>query len=92
MGQPTAREYANMASDEPIKIHIYTAALQPATDYVNRSLEVELRGGFEPDTMIYTDCCIKRRPAKNCLVQCYYDGLRVWCAPGCGCKESKIKK
>ncbi|MCR4319730.1 MAG: hypothetical protein NUV74_05265 [Candidatus Brocadiaceae bacterium] len=68
-------------------LHIYTANMQPATDYLDWCGEVEFRGGFEPEKRIYTDCCGKKRKAKDCVVQCYYDGLGVWCAEGRGCKN-----
>lgn len=68
-------------------LHVYTASLQPATDFVDRCGEVEFRGGYYPETMVYCQCCGKKRQAKNCTVQCYYDGLRVWCAEGHGCKH-----
>lgn len=67
--------------------HIYTAQMQPATNFIDRCSEVEIVGGFEPNLMIFTDCCNKKRPAKDCVVQCYYDGFRVWCAPEKGCKD-----
>jgi len=70
--------------------HIYSAEHQPATGWVDRCGETELRGGFSPDTKIYTNCCGKRRLASKCVVQCYYDGLSIWCAPGCGCNNPMV--
>ena len=68
-------------------IHIYTAVLQPATDYVDRCGEVEYHGGWPPGKLLFCSCCEKMRPAKNCVVQCYYDGMRIWCAAERGCKH-----
>ena len=71
-------------------VHIYTAGMQPATSYVDRVTGHELRGGFDPETLLYTQCCNKRRPAKDLLIQIYYDSLPLWCAPGCGCKDPVV--
>lgn len=68
-------------------LHIYTAPMQPATDYEDGHGEMRWRGGWKPEEMIRCECCGKKRPAKHCVVQCYYDGLRLWCAPGHGCKD-----
>jgi len=67
--------------------HIYTAGAQPATGWIDRCDEVEIRGGFGVGEMIWCDCCGQKHPAEDCVVQCYYDGLSVWCAPGKGCKD-----
>ena len=71
-------------------IHIYTETMQPATNFIDRCGEVEFSGGFDPEKRIYTHCCGEKSPAKDCVVQCYYDGLRCWCAPGKGCKDPKV--
>ena len=68
-------------------LHIYTADHQPATAWIDRCGERELHGGFNPDDKIYTNCCGKKRLANRCVVQCFYDGMSVWCAPNCGCKH-----
>jgi hypothetical protein len=70
-------------------LHIYTAKMQPATDYLDQCGEIEFRGGFEPEKRIYTDCCGKKRKAKDCMVQLYYDGMGVWCTEGRGCKNPR---
>ena len=70
-------------------LHIYTAKKQPATDYLDQCGEVEFRGGWKPEEMIRAQCCWKKRQAKNCVVQCFYDGLYVWCAEGHGCKHQQ---
>jgi len=69
-------------------IHIYTAKPQPATRF---KIDV---GNTNPswiripgNRLLYTDCCGKRRPAKNLTVQVYYDHTSAWCADGKGCKK-----
>lgn len=69
------------------KIHIYTAKIQPATGWTDTHSGEEMQMGFEPDKLIYAQCCGKHRPAKDCVVQSYYDGLSIWCAPEKGCKD-----
>lgn len=68
-------------------LHLYTTSKQLATAWTDHCGEVPLSGGWKPDDMILTECCGKKRKAKNCVVQCYYDGLCVWCADGKGCKH-----
>lgn len=68
-------------------LHIYTASIQPATSYVDDCGGVIFRGGFLPEKKIYARCCGKKRSAKNCVVQCFYDGMNIWCAEGSGCKH-----
>ena len=70
-------------------MHIYTARMQPATNFIDQCGAVEYRGGFKPYEMIYAQCCGKKRPAKNCVVQCYYDGISIWCSEGHGCKNPR---
>ena len=57
-------------------LHIYTESLQPATGWTDVHSGEPMEMGFEPDKLIYTDCCRQKRPAKDCMVQSYYDGLR----------------
>lgn len=71
-------------------LHIYTARFQPATCYTFDLDGEQVQLGFEPDAMIYTDCCRKKRPAKDCVVQCYYDHTAVWCAQDSGCKDPQV--
>lgn len=68
-------------------IHVYTAPMQPATKWVDRSSGHPLRGGWRGGAAIMCQCCWQKRRARNCIVQCFYDGLYVWCAPGKGCKD-----
>jgi len=68
-------------------VSIYTTHMQPATGWIDQCGEVEIRGGFDAGEMIRRGCCDKKRPAEDCVVQCYYDGMSVWCAEGKGCKS-----
>ena len=70
-----------------MSIHIYTETMQPATNYTDTHGYEPMQMGFDPEQMIYTECCGKRIPAKDCMVQSYYDALRIWCAPEKGCKD-----
>lgn len=70
-------------------LHIYTERMQPATGWIDTHSGEPMHMGFEPDRLIYTDCCGKKRPAKDCVVQCYYDGLSIYCAPEKGCKDPR---
>ncbi|MGL4557084.1 MAG: hypothetical protein ACRCV5_06255 [Afipia sp.] len=71
-------------------LHICTEVFQPATDWTDTHSGEPMRMGFEPEKLIYTDCCGKQRRAKDCVVQCYYDGLSIWCAPEKGCKDPLV--
>jgi len=70
-----------------MNVHLYTGPTQPATDYADLCGGVEVRGGWGAAELIACDCCRNMWHAGRCVVQCYYDGLRVWCAPGFGCKD-----
>ena len=69
--------------------HIYTAPPQPATCYTDTTVDPPMVGGFDADTLIYTECCATARAASDCVVQCCYDGLRIMCADGRGCGEQR---
>jgi hypothetical protein len=71
-------------------LHIYTETMQPATGWMDTHSGEPMQMGFEPEKLIYTHCCGKQRPAKDCVVQCYYDGLSIWCAPEKGCKDPQV--
>lgn len=71
-------------------LHVYTETMQPATNWVDTHSGEPIHMGLEPEQLVYTDCCKRRRPAKDCVVQCYYDGLAVWCAPEKGCKDPQV--
>ena len=69
------------------EVHIYTAAMQPATCFVDHNMNPPYTFRWSPHMLIYVECCDKRRRAANCVVQVYYDHLAVWCAPNKGCKS-----
>jgi hypothetical protein len=71
-------------------LHIYTETMQPATGWIDTHSGEPMQMGYEPEKLIYTDCCGQQRPAKDCMVQCYYDGLSVWCATAKGCKDPQV--
>ena len=69
--------------------NLYTAPLQPATCWTDNT-------GYRPTTfrwpanrLLWCQCCKKRRPAKNCVVQSFYDATDIWCAPNKGCKSKR---
>ena len=68
------------------KVHVYVAASQPATRFVDRHSGKAFWSRCNPRRLWWCDCCRKRRWAKYVRVQVYYDGIRRWCAPGHGCK------
>jgi len=72
--------------------HFYSAPLQPATGRVVFDDEGHWFNGWPGNRLLWCGCCRKRRLAKNCVVQSYYDGLYIWCAPEKGCNsEREIK-
>jgi hypothetical protein len=70
-------------------VHIFTAPLQPATRFVDRTGERPMWFRCKPRRLLRAECCYKDRWAKYVRVQVYWDGIRVWCAPGHGCKKGK---
>lgn len=70
--------------------HVYTSALQPATDFTDDSLTPPAKVVYRPGELVFTSCCEKRRRAANAAVQCYYDGRRFWCIDGKGCKDPRM--
>lgn len=71
-------------------IHIYTAELQPATNYVDCCGETEIKGGYDPEKELHVHCCGEKRLAKDCVIQCYYDHRNIWCAPNKGCNDPQV--
>jgi hypothetical protein len=70
------------------RFHIYSAPMQPATkwhDCHDDSLVIE----WPANKLLFCDCCNKRWPAKNVVVQSYYDYTARWCAPDKGCNDPK---
>jgi hypothetical protein len=73
-----------------MSVHIYTTNEQPATRYVDSNGPTPYTFTQPGNSLIWCRCCERRRPAKNCTVQCYYDATYFWCAPGKGCKDPKV--
>lgn len=67
-------------------VHIYTAALQPATCWTDSHSALPMTFKWPANRLLWCGCCRKLRPAKNCVVQSFYDGINVWCATDKGCK------
>ena len=70
--------------------HLCTADMQPATGWIDTHSSEPMQMGYPPEYLIYTGCCRKKRPAKDCVVQSWYDGLNVWCAPERGCQHPDV--
>lgn len=66
--------------------HIFTASMQPATNFVDRNCEKPMRFRCKPQSRKFTYCCRKKRFARNLTVQVFYDSIRFWCRDGKGCK------
>lgn len=71
-------------------VHVYAAGTQPATHYIDNCTEREMVFDTPPNRLLWCHSCGKRRPAKNCVVQVYYDHTSVWCAPLKGCNDPKV--
>jgi hypothetical protein len=73
-----------------MNVHIYTAALQPATKFTDNNFEEPMEFTKPGGSLLWCECCGKRHPARDVVVQCFYDGWRFWCAPERGCKNPKL--
>ena len=63
-------------------LHIFTARNQPLTRH--KPYGSRRYTHVSPyDTRFECDCCWKRRAARNLVIQCYYDMVRILCAEGC---------
>ena len=71
-------------SEKPT-LHIYAAKSQPATHWVHSSLKRKIHFRNPPNRLIYCHNCRKKRPAKNLVVQSYYDCVKYFCKEGKGC-------
>lgn len=71
-------------------LHIYPAKHQLATRFVDRCGPKPMWFRLPPLKLLRCYNCEQIRRAKNCVVQVYYDGLIIWCAPGHGCKDPKV--
>lgn len=68
-----------------VKLHIFAAPMQKATRFKLATMPFWVR--VKPNRLLPTTCCRKRRPAKNLLVQAFYDKQDFYCKPGKGCRE-----
>lgn len=68
---------------------VYTALRQPATCWTDTHCDPPITLRWPGNRLLVCRCCGQRRPAKNCVVQSYYDAVMIWCADGKGCKHPK---
>jgi hypothetical protein len=73
-----------------MNIHIYTAALQPATGFQDTSFDPPTQHSYSGGRLLWCECCGKRHPARDVVVQTFYDGWRFWCARDRGCKHPRL--
>jgi len=77
-----------------MSVHIYRS---PGQSLIKEQRCPWIMRGFKlpamkPNALVWAVCCRKRRPAKNCCVQHYYDGSYIWCLEGKGCKSEDLLK
>lgn len=70
-------------------MHIFRAKDQPATRFLDDALGSRHWTTHPGNRLLRADCCKKQRPAKNLVVQVYYDCLRFSCRAGKGCKHAR---
>jgi hypothetical protein len=70
-------------------VHIYRAAPQPATDFVDNCTGNEMRFTYQPRKRLFVRCCRRLRWAQYLVVQVYYADVLVSCSPGHGCKKEQ---
>lgn len=73
-----------------MKLHLYAPNLQPYTKYVDATFDPPWECSTPGGRLVYCRCCNKRRFARDVVVQCCYDGHRLWCATGRGCNNPKL--
>ena len=64
-------------------IHIYSAGMQPAENFVDRTGDRPMRFKCSPLALRRCNGCGKVRRCKNLQVQVFYDGIRYWCKTKC---------
>ena len=74
------------------QVHLFVEKFQPATHWVDDNFDPPMHFNWPGNRLLWARCCEQRRPAKNCVVQAYYDGLSVWCAKDKGCRNPKVIK
>jgi hypothetical protein len=77
-----------------MSLHIYRSPGQSLIKeqrcpWIMRGIKIP---ALKPNRLVWSRCCEKKRPAKNCYVQHYYDGSNIFCSPGKGCKDAKVLK
>lgn len=70
-------------------LHVFTEPPQPATFWITDNSPRRATYRWPGNRLLWCGCCNRRRPAKNCIVQSYYDCVRIWCAAGKGCKSTR---
>ena len=73
-------------------IHIYAPALQPATGWIDTHSGEPMHSGFPPEALIYTNCCTKRRMAKDCVVQMLLRRPEYFLRTGPWCKDPAVSR
>jgi hypothetical protein len=75
-----------------MSLRIYAESSQPMTRFTDPHVPGEpLVITMDPRRQVFTDCCRKRRWAKNVRVQVYYDCLHRFCADGHGCRRKAVR-
>lgn len=77
---------------EKTRYHIYTARLQPATNFVDNNFDPPRRIKWSEWDLARCWNCQKLHRLKNMVVQVYYDGLRFFCRDKVKCKKCKRGK
>ena len=72
-----------MASD----VHIYTAPVQPLTDFIDDCLSEPRRVTCAPHMLSWCHRCFRHRRAMNLSIRCYYDAVYIRCTNEMECRE-----
>jgi len=73
------------------EVHIYTAEKQSAVRFVDRVTGEDHWFENKPNKLLRCWTCMKKRQAKNLIVQVYYDSTRFFCGKLKGCNSPKAK-
>jgi len=71
------------------QVHICSVPMQPATHWIDAHSAIPIDVRWADNVLLRVQCCGLVRRAKNCAVQCRYDGLSIWCAAEKGCNSQK---
>jgi hypothetical protein len=66
-------------------VHVYSAPWQPVTKYRVPGIDRWFRA--PPASLVFADCCKKKRRAGNVELQVFYDLTRARCIAGKGCRS-----